>query len=71
MAFFLFLLAETIQSPETESPWRAPNTVFISHDPAANMFAAETFGIEEWHFWFLFGKCGVVAVIVVVVVVVA
>lgn len=45
-------LAETIQSPETKSPWRAPNPVFISDDATANVLAAETFGIEEWHYLF-------------------
>lgn len=49
--------AETIQSAETESPWSPSNTVFISHDPSAKMSAAETFGVEEWHYSFFFFGC--------------
>lgn len=42
--------AKTIEFPKRKAPWRTSWTMFIDDDAAADMFAAETFAVEEGHF---------------------
>lgn len=49
---------KTIKPPQTKAPRSASGAVSVDDDAAAEVLAAEAFGVEEWHC-----GCGVVVVV--------